>query len=165
MPGTLPRESREGAAGTIEAPAIWRPPASATEQRQRAGAARLDVHSAQRLSRASDLLPDRGERGVIERTPVVVDEYRIERVRHPLRGILHLVEHANRIGDLGHVEDLRIDDVDWSLKELVIDTRNWLPGKHVRVSADALDLVDWNSRSITVRLSRQQIEARPEVEA
>lgn len=67
-------------------------------------------------------------------------------------------------GDLGHVEDLVIDDADWSLKEIVIDTRNWWPGKHVRVSADALEEVRWSDRSIAVRMSRQQIEARPEVE-
>jgi hypothetical protein len=68
-------------------------------------------------------------------------------------------------GELGHVEDFRVDDRDWSLREVVIDTRNWLPGRHVRVSADALDGVDWNERAINVRLSRQQIEACPEVEA
>lgn len=68
-------------------------------------------------------------------------------------------------GELGHVDDFRVDDRDWSLREIVIDTRNWLPGRHVRVPADALDRVDWNERAITVRLSRQQIEARPEVEA
>lgn len=67
-------------------------------------------------------------------------------------------------GELGHVEDFRIDDADWSLKELVIDTRNWWPGKHVRVSADALDHVSWSERKIGVRLSREAIERQPEVQ-
>ena len=51
------------------------------------------------------LLADRGERGVVERAPIVVDQDRIERLRHPLRGELHLVERARRIGDARHVEE------------------------------------------------------------
>lgn len=58
-----------------------------------------------------------------------------------------------------------IDDADWSLREIVIDTRNWWPGKHVRVPADALDRMSWEDQTIAVRLSRREIETRPEVEA
>lgn len=68
-------------------------------------------------------------------------------------------------GSLGHVEDLMIDDADWSLREIVIDTRNWWPGKHVRVPADALGGIRWEDRTIAVRLSRHEIESRPEVPA
>ena len=47
---------------------------SRAEQRQRARAARLDAALAQRLGRRVDLLADRGERRVVERALVVVDE-------------------------------------------------------------------------------------------
>jgi hypothetical protein len=93
--------------------------------------------------------------------------------RHPPQGDDHLRSAREVIGyhvqasdgDLGHVDDLCIDDADWSLKEIVIDTRNWWPGRHVRVPADVLDRVSQDDRTITVRLTRREIETRPEVEA
>ena len=35
-------------------------------------------------------------------------------------------------GDLGHVENFLADEVNWDIRYLVIATRNWWPGKHVR---------------------------------
>src|SRR3546814_13431113 len=32
-------------------------------------------------------------------------------------------------GEIGHIDDFLVDDTDWSLRFLVIDTRNWLPGR------------------------------------
>ena len=37
-------------------------------------------------------------------------------------------------GQIGHVENFLIDDATWGIRYLVIDTRNWWPGKHVLVS-------------------------------
>ena len=46
-------------------------------------------------------------------------------------------------GDIGHVEDLVIDDATWMLPQLVIDTRNWLPGRKVLIDTSRLRSVDW----------------------
>ena len=35
-------------------------------------------------------------------------------------------------GEIGHVEDFLIEDADWSIHYLVVDTKNWWPGKKVR---------------------------------
>ena len=35
---------------------------------------------------------------------------------------------------IGHVENLLIDDVTWGIRYLIIDTKNWWPGKHVLMS-------------------------------
>jgi hypothetical protein len=74
------------------------------EQRQRAGAARLDVDGAKRLGRCGHLLADGGERGIVQRAMVVVDELAPQRRRHPLRGQFHLIERAHRIGVVRNVE-------------------------------------------------------------
>src|SRR3546814_3076820 len=37
-------------------------------------------------------------------------------------------------GEIGHIDDFLVDDTDWSLRFLVIDTRNWLPGRKVLVA-------------------------------
>jgi hypothetical protein len=38
-----------------------------------------------------------------------------------------------RDGEVGHVEDFIVDDQRWEINYLVIDTRNWLPGRKVLV--------------------------------
>jgi len=37
---------------------------------------------------------------------------------------------------IGHVEALIYDDHDWTVRYLIVDTRDWLPGKKVPVSAE-----------------------------
>jgi hypothetical protein len=70
-------------------------------------------------------------------------------------------------GDLGHVDELIIDDREeqpgpWELRYLVIDTRNWLPGRTVLVSPFWADAVNWQDRKIRFGLTREQIEGSPE---
>lgn len=67
-----------------------------------------------------------------------------------------------RDGDIGHVEDLLVEDEAWTIRYLVIDTRNWLPGRKVLVSPQWLDRVDWASRTVSVDLPRNEIQASPE---
>lgn len=65
-------------------------------------------------------------------------------------------------GDIGHVEDLLIGDDDWAIELLVIDTRNWLPGRKVTISPHSLRGVDWVGRRIEVDLTKGRIEGSPE---
>ena len=41
---------------------------------------------------------------------------------------------AARDGDIGHVEDFLLDFEAWVIRYIIVDARNWLPGKHVLVS-------------------------------
>ena len=65
-------------------------------------------------------------------------------------------------GDIGHVADLLVDDASWTIRHLVVDTRNWLPGKKVLIDPDRLRSVDWVARTIMLDLSRGEIKASPE---
>jgi hypothetical protein len=65
-------------------------------------------------------------------------------------------------GDIGHVEDFIVDDSLWLVRYLVVDTRNWLPGRNVLVAPVWIDTVDWQRRSVSVLKSRRQIENSPE---
>jgi hypothetical protein len=67
-----------------------------------------------------------------------------------------------RDGDLGHVEDFIVDDESWGLRYLVVDTRNWWPGKHVLVSPRWIDAVSWTQSSVVVDLVRETIKEGPE---
>lgn len=65
-------------------------------------------------------------------------------------------------GEIGHVEDFLFDDALWRLRYLIVDTKNWLPGKKVLVSPDWITKVSWSTRRVSVGLSRHAIEASPE---
>ena len=65
-------------------------------------------------------------------------------------------------GDIGHVEDFLFDDRTWQIRYVVVDTRDWLPGKRVLVSPDWVDSVDWSGRVAHFKVSREAVKASPE---
>src|SRR5438034_8506577 len=66
-----------------------------------------------------------------------------------------------RAGAIGHVDDFLIDDRSWTIRWLVVDTGNWLPGKHVLVTPDWVGDVAWADRAVRVERDRAQIESAP----
>lgn len=64
-------------------------------------------------------------------------------------------------GEIGHIEDFIVDDRTWTLRYVVVDTRNWLPGKKVLVSPAWVQEVDWGNKSVAVDLPRKAIENGP----
>jgi sporulation protein YlmC with PRC-barrel domain len=65
-------------------------------------------------------------------------------------------------GEIGHVEDFLIDDETWAIRYLVVDTRNWWPGKKVLVSPKWIEGVSWDLSKVTVGLSKDAIKKSPE---
>jgi len=61
----------------------------------------------------------------------------------------------------GHVEDFIIDDESWRIQYIVIDTKNWLPGKGSLIDIGWVDDFDWNKKTAKVDLLRKQIEMAP----
>jgi hypothetical protein len=48
--------------------------------------------------------------------------------------------------------------VTWGLRYLVVDTSNWIGGKHVLVSPQVVNEVDAEKSQINVALTREQIK-------
>lgn len=65
-------------------------------------------------------------------------------------------------GEIGHVVDFIIDDETWAIRYLVVDTRNWWPGKKVLVSPKWIERVSWSELKVFVKLSREAVKASPE---
>ena len=65
-------------------------------------------------------------------------------------------------GDIGHVEDFLVEDRSWTIRYVVVDTRNWWPGKKVLVSPDWITRVDWYDSKVHVDLARDTIKNSPE---
>ena len=68
--------------------------------------------------------------------------------------------HA-RDGEIGHVDDFVVDDESWDVRYMVVDTRNWLPGKKVLVAPQWAASVDWAGRQVSVDLAKDAIENGP----
>ena len=64
-------------------------------------------------------------------------------------------------GDIGHLENFLVDDVNWDIRYLIIDTRNWWPGKHVLVSPYAVHEIVWSNSKIRLGVSRSKVKASP----
>lgn len=64
-------------------------------------------------------------------------------------------------GEIGHVEDFLVDDADWSIHYLVVDTKNWWPGKKILVSSRSAGEIDWSDRLVNLDVDRQRIKDGP----
>ena len=61
-------------------------------------------------------------------------------------------------GDIGHVEDFLVEDSLWAIRYMVVDTRNWGPGKKVLVSPEWIKGVDWSDSKVHVDVTQEQIK-------
>ena len=66
-------------------------------------------------------------------------------------------------GEIGHVDDFLLDPA-WSVRYLVVDTSNWIGGKHVLISPTEIHKIDVEGQEIRVKLTRNQIEHSPSVD-
>jgi len=64
-------------------------------------------------------------------------------------------------GEVGHVDDIIIDDESWDIRYAVVETRNWLPGKKVLISPRWIRKISWAESKVKVDLSREQIKGSP----
>ncbi len=64
-------------------------------------------------------------------------------------------------GEIGHAEDFILADQDWVLRYLVVDTKNWLPGRKVLISPSWIKKVSWSDSEVYVDLLREQIKDSP----
>jgi len=46
-------------------------------------------------------------------------------------------------GEIGHLKDFLVEDADWSIRYLVVDTKNCGPGRKVLISSRSAREIDW----------------------
>jgi hypothetical protein len=102
-------------------------------------------------------------------TPPPVDPQEVsefeEKVKNTsLRSLGEVVGYRIKANDgqIGHIEDFIIDDSDWSIRYMVVDTRNFLSGRKVLLSLEWVGNLDWASGTVDVDLSVEQIKQSPE---
>ena len=67
-----------------------------------------------------------------------------------------------RDGEIGHVSDFVVDDEDWAIRYLVVDTRNWWPGKKVLISTQWIERISWAESKVCINLTRDAVRGAPE---
>jgi sporulation protein YlmC with PRC-barrel domain len=100
--------------------------------------------------------------GLALREPVAAEAYREDGDPH-LRSVnavtgYHI--HA-KDGFIGHAEDFLVDGEHWDIRYLVIDTRNWWPGRHVLMAPGAVTHISWSEQRIELDVSRDQVHESP----
>ena len=65
-------------------------------------------------------------------------------------------------GAVGHLEDLVVDDETWTVRYLEVDTRNWLPGKKVVLSAAWISSVVPQKETVVMNIEKRRIQEAPE---
>ncbi len=64
-------------------------------------------------------------------------------------------------GTIGHLENLLISDDDWTVRYLVVDTKNWWPGEHVLLSPFAVREINWSGGEIELNVTQAQVKGGP----
>jgi hypothetical protein len=63
---------------------------------------------------------------------------------------------------IGHVEDFLFDDTAWSIRSLVVNTRNWWPGgERVLIATYGIDRIDRVGGKVHTKLTREQVSDSP----
>jgi hypothetical protein len=68
-------------------------------------------------------------------------------------------------GEIGHLADFLIEDADWSIHYLVVDTRNWWPGNKVLISPRSVRSIAWEDRSVNLTVDREAVKSSPAYDA
>jgi hypothetical protein len=68
-------------------------------------------------------------------------------------------------GEMGTVKEFYFDDCHWTIRYLVADTGDWLPGRQVLISPYALTGVNREEQTISVNLTQKQIAESPSLDS
>lgn len=68
-------------------------------------------------------------------------------------------------GNIGYVENFIIDDKNWDIKYLILDTRkwmHWLPGgEYILITPELIDKIVWSESNVYIKADKKSIENAP----
>lgn len=83
-------------------------------------------------------------------------------MRHSLKSLIGFTLRATD-GEIGKVKEFYFDDETWTIRYLIVDTGNWLYGRVVLISPDALLTPDWENKIFPVNLTKEQVKNSPDI--
>lgn len=67
-------------------------------------------------------------------------------------------------GEIGKVKEFYFDDRTWTISYLIAETGNWLSGRKVLISPEALLTPDWAAKVFPVNLTKEQVKNSPDID-
>ena len=64
-------------------------------------------------------------------------------------------------GEIGHLDDFIMEDSDWSIRNLVVNTKNWWAGKIVLIAPSSIKTIDWTDRLVNLKIDRAAVKNSP----
>lgn len=64
-------------------------------------------------------------------------------------------------GDIGHIQDLIIDEETWAIRYMIVNTSNWWLGRQVLIPPHWIQDVSWLDAKASVNLTRQEVKDAP----
>lgn len=69
-------------------------------------------------------------------------------------------------GKIGHIDDLFVDDLDWQIIYVLMDTKNWVPwSKRVLVGTHWMDEISYANQVLKINLDKETIQSAPEFDS
>lgn len=65
-------------------------------------------------------------------------------------------------GPLGHVTDFMMDDENWAVSHLVVETGHWFAGKEIIIAPSHVTRISYDESKIFVNLTKEAIQQAPE---
>lgn len=65
-------------------------------------------------------------------------------------------------GEIGDVEDFIINDSNWQIDFMLVDTGNWFPGKKVLIAPKMIKEINWETSTVIVNATEDQVKNSPE---
>ena len=65
-------------------------------------------------------------------------------------------------GEIGHIDDIVIEGDKLNVRYIVVDTKNWIPGRRVLLSRGWIRDIDWSGKEVIMDLDRNDIKNSPE---
>lgn len=78
-----------------------------------------------------------------------------------LRSVEAVIGHRVHLLDglVGHVEELLVDDADWLIRYIRVDTCKWRPGDRVLLAPRSVREIDWSGRLMRFDVGRRELES------
>lgn len=110
--------------------------------------------------------------GITGRDQAIEEGAKAERARHrdddphlrSCKAVIGYHIHATD-GEVGHVDELLVDEETWAIRYLVVNTSNWWVGHKVLIAPQWIDGVSWSDRTVAVDLSREEVKTAPPYDA
>ena len=68
-------------------------------------------------------------------------------------------------GEIGHLDDFIVEDSDWCIRNLVVNTTNWWVGNMVLIAPSSIQAIDGTDRLVNLKIDRDKVKESPAYDA